>query len=174
MPLARAAYRTGQFLQALFARLPDDALDSARALLNEGEMRLFLSMEKRDQLHGLRVMEEVARAGETDGELLAAALLHDCGKGKVPVWLRVAYVVAPGAVESLGRGGREGGSSRGRALGFSGARAAAYRLVNHAQIGSELAERAGSNRSTVRYISGGGGEHERAKIALLRSADDRS
>ncbi len=100
---SRAAYRARQAAQALFPRLGGAHVDQARALLSGGEMALFLSMAKRDQRHGLRVMEHLRREGQTDQDLLAAALLHDCGKGDVPVWLRVAYVLRPAYVEALAK-----------------------------------------------------------------------
>jgi hypothetical protein len=183
--LARAAYRTKQFLQALFPSLGEAHLDRARAVLSEGEMRLFLSMEKRDQRHGVRVMERLIEQGEVDNELLAAALLHDCGKGWVAVWLRVIYVLRPRYVEGLAQREDPG---RGRrpdlhewSLTFSDGRTRpkpeygqAYRLINHAGLGAQLAEQAGSSPATIRYISGRVAEHERDKISVLRAADDES
>jgi HD domain-containing protein len=157
VPWANAAYRARQFFHALFPRLDAEHLAQARSILNEGEMALFVSMEKRDQRHGLRVLHHLIDGGEDDRDLLAAALIHDCGKGRAPVWVRVANVVAPALVAALGS--RSNG---------------AYRLVHHARLGAEMAERAGSSPATVRFVGGRAAEHERDKISMLRAADDRS
>ncbi|HXH21886.1 MAG TPA: hypothetical protein VNN10_07635 [Dehalococcoidia bacterium] len=169
MLLARTAYRARQFLLALFPRFEEHHGDLVRSVLNEGELALFESMEVRDQRHGIRVMEHLLRDHHADRDLLAAGLLHDCGKGRVPLWLRVAYVAAPWLVRLLARGAEPSGAPRARA-----AAAAAYRLVHHASLGAALAARAGSSEATVRYISGSVPEHEHDKIAVLRAADDRS
>jgi hypothetical protein len=159
VPLARAVYRTRQFRDALFPRLSDDTIGPARSLLRASELRLFEGMEEGDRSHGLRVMRALLEEGETDHDLLAAALLHDCGKGRVGVWLRVANVIAPWSLKLLAHRG-------------SGA---SYRLVHHARLGAELARQAGSSEETVRLIAGvsaaAGG---RDKISVLRAADDRS
>jgi hypothetical protein len=68
-------------------------------MLGGAEYALFHSMERRDQRHGLEVMRRLRFGGETDRELLTAALLHDCGKGAVPAF---AYVVTPALVRRLG------------------------------------------------------------------------
>jgi hypothetical protein len=183
VPWARAGYRGRQFLHALFPRLDPEHIAQARAILGEGEMALFVSMEKRDQRHGLRVLHHLIDAGEDDRDLLAAALIHDCGKGRVSVWLRVLKVVAPWFVRELAAGTEGGESSTDHewcatkpepaVFGLID-RTAAYRLVHHDSIGAGMAERAGSSEATVRFISGGAAEHERAKMSSLRAADDRS
>jgi hypothetical protein len=160
--LARVAYRTRHVLHAFLPGLDDSHLETARSVLGDGEFSLFLSMEKRDQRHGLRVMEHLRGRHHADRDLLAAALLHDCGKGSAPVWLRIAHVAATPVVRRLA-------SNSGSATGL-----AAYRLVHHAELGAELAGRAGASEATVRYISGRVAEHEHDKIALLRAADDKS
>jgi len=165
--LARAGYRARQFFHALFPRFEDHHLEHVRAILDEGEFALFESMEKRDQRHGVRVMEHLRAEHHADRDLLAAALLHDCGKGDMPVWLRIANVVFPAYLQRLATKAQEGHSGRGHP-------AAAFRLVHHARLGAGLAEKAGSSAATVRYISGSAAEHEHDRIAVLRAADDRS
>jgi hypothetical protein len=180
--LARAAYRSRQVFHALFPKLDAEHLEQAKSVLGEGEMQLFLSMEKRDQRHGLRVLHHLLADGENDRDLQAAALIHDCGKGKVPVWMRVAYVVAPWSMGAFAGPLPEQGSdaygwrlSLSKRLGINlGGEGAAYRLLHHARLGAELAQAAGSSAATVRFIAGRAAEHERDKIAMLRAADDRS
>jgi hypothetical protein len=165
VPLARSAYRARQFVLALFPKFEEHHHDLVRGVMSDGELALFESMDRSDRRHGIRVMEHLMTDHHADRDLLAAALLHDCGKGRVPLWLRVAYVAAPWFV------GRLAGET---ASGSHRTDSAAYRLVHHAEIGAELARQAGSSEATVRYISGSAAEHEHDKIAVLRAADDRS
>ena len=166
MRLADPIYRTRQFLHAVFPRLDAAHIEEARSILSEGEMRLFLAMEKPDQRHGLRVMHHLVGQGQRERDLLAAALLHDCAKGRVPVALRVMNVLAPWGVKMLARSAEDASS-----VGISGA---CYRLVHHARLGAEMTRAAGSSEATVRYVEGRTAEHERDKITMLRAADDRS
>jgi len=160
--LARPFYRTRQVLQALFPRLSESDLAAAREVLGPGEAALFFAMEKRDQRHGIEVMRRVRRSRPKDRDLLAAALLHDCAKGSVPVWLRVLYVLFPSLVRRLGR-------PAGR-----GWRVAAQSLADHAALGPALAAEAGVGAVTVRYIAGTAPPADSDKMALLRAADDAS
>src|SRR2546430_11912511 len=93
--MSRAAYRIRQGLHALSPRRAHDDGNIARAQLNDGEWLLFQAMETRDRRHAVEVMSRLRSEGIEDRELLAAALLHDCGKGSVPVWLRSLNVLAP-------------------------------------------------------------------------------
>src|SRR5215472_12023351 len=56
---------------------------------------LFQTMSTADQRHSLRVCQGLLARGCTDGDLLAAALLHDVGKaqGRVPFWTRPVIVI---------------------------------------------------------------------------------
>lgn len=174
MPWRRPLYRARQFLHALYPMLDASHLAHARSILNDGEMRLFLTMERRDQRHGLRVLHHLLAEGQDDHDLLAAALIHDCGKGRAPLRLRTTNVAAPWLVRAWAgeyAWCREPARGLARRLGVD---QAAYRLVHHARLGAELAQRSGSSAATVRYISGSAAEHERDKISLLRAADDRS
>ena len=119
-------------------------------------------MEKRDQRHALAVFDRLRARGASDRDLLAAALLHDCGKGAVPVWLRALNVLARPFVAALAR---EGGP---------GAPGAAHRLLNHPVLGAGLARSAGSSAATIRYITGRVRPEEEAKMELLKAGDDES
>ena len=101
--MARAHYRSRQAWKALRPKIDGAELAAACALLNEGEERLFFAMQRRDQRHALEVYGRLRAAGVSDPSTLAAALLHDCGKGAVPVWLRVLYVLRPRAIDRLAR-----------------------------------------------------------------------
>jgi len=161
-PLARALYRSRQVLHALRPRIDAEELRFARALLTEAQSQLFFAMEQRDQRHALAVARRLRESGADDRDLLTAALLHDCGKGAVPVWLRVLYVLAPRAVSRLA------------APGASGVPAAADRLVNHAEFGARVAEAAGAGALAVRLIAGRVLPGEESFAERLRAADDAS
>jgi hypothetical protein len=119
-------------------------------------------MEQRDQRHALEVAARLQRAGQDNPDLIAAALLHDCGKGAVPVWMRVANVLVPSFVRSVALEERPGW------------RGAAYRLVNHAEIGSRAAAAAGASSLTVDLIRGKVEPAQAGALALLTAADDAS
>jgi putative nucleotidyltransferase with HDIG domain len=117
-------------------------------------------MERRDQRHGLEVARRL-RLGTDDRSLLVAALLHDCGKGRVPLWLRILNVLSPGVVDRLAAEG-------------DGWRAAAHRLRRHAELGAAMAQEAGCSQTTVRLIRGHIEPEEAWQHALLVAADDAS
>jgi hypothetical protein len=164
MPLApRPLYRSRQVLHALRPVLSQDDADQARRLLSPEQAGLFFAMEKRDQRHASEVVHRLSATSVADDpDVLAAALLHDCGKGVVPVWLRILNVLAPAVVERVARD--EAGDVR----------SAAYRLRHHAEIGARLAEAAGCSPTTVRLIRGDVTPDESARLAMLRAADDAS
>lgn len=159
---SRAAYRTRQVIHAINPRLDDAALASALALLNAREADLFNAMQKRDQRHALEVAARLRVEGIDDTDLLKAALLHDCGKGEAPVWLRIARVLAPGVVRSAGF------------EASTGWRGSAYRLAHHPEIGAEMARAAGSSTTTVGLIRGRVEPADEGRLALLMAADDAS
>jgi hypothetical protein len=120
-------------------------------------------MEKRDQRHAIEVVRRLQSARpDTDRDLLAAAFLHDCGKGRVPLWLRIVNVLAPAALSHV-------------TLEHSRSwRGAAYRLREHARIGASLAGAAGASARTVRLIAGRPEPGEEDDFALLKAIDDAS
>ena len=147
---------------ALWPRVDGWELLRAREVLGERASPLFLAMEKRDQRHALEVTRRLHERGVDDVELLQAALLHDCGKGEVPVWLRVLKVLSPGTLRRLGDE---------RSAGWRGA---AYRLREHGAIGARLAASAGVGAGAVRLIEGRILPGDESRWALLESADDAS
>ncbi|HWO73908.1 MAG TPA: HD domain-containing protein, partial [Dehalococcoidia bacterium] len=85
--VARGLYRSRQVFHALWPRIDAAELEAALAGLTAGQRALFLGMDRGDQRHALEVLRRLGPAS-TDPDLRLAALLHDCGKGRVPVWLR--------------------------------------------------------------------------------------
>ena len=158
---SRALYRSRQVYHALWPRIPADDLEYARRLMTEAEARLFKAMQRRDQRHALEVMRRLRETTETR-DLLIAALLHDCGKGDVPVWLRILHVAAPQFGQTMGkRGARDW-------------RGAAYRLHRHVEISAQLVHEAGCSALTVRLIAGTHSPDEAHLASLLYAADDAS
>jgi hypothetical protein len=103
-----SAYRVRQFRDHLFARVSPDERADAHALLPTGAAgRIFDVMPRADQRHALEVVVRLRSSGQTDPDLLAAALLHDAGKGRrVRLWHRVVAVLvealAPSRMDGLG------------------------------------------------------------------------
>ena len=159
--MLRPLYRSRQVWHALAPRIEPEALDFARETLSEAEWRLFDAMERRDQRHALEVALRLREKTDERG-LLVAALLHDCGKGDVPVWLRSLNVLSPGAVGRIAS--KTGG----------GWRIAAFRLRHHVELSAELAQAAGCDPTTVRLIYGRVEPGETWQLDLLLAADDAS
>ena len=160
--MASPIYRSRQVMLSLKPRLLRAEVDEVRATLTEGEEPLFFAMQKRDQWHALEVKRRLSAQGVNDRDLLVAALLHDCGKGAVPLWLRITKVLSPRLVRRFA------------SAGSNGWRAAAYRLIHHAEIGARQANAAGSSSAIARLIAGEVLPNERSCLLLLRAADDVS
>jgi hypothetical protein len=158
----QALYRSRQVWHALHPSIDSDELAEACVLMQEEEARIFFSMQPRDQRHALEVTRHLRTMGVEDHDLLIAALLHDCGKGAVPIWLRIAWVAYPESVRRLAKDG---------APGVPGA---AYRLIHHPALGARRVEAAGSSPTTVRLIEGKPSADEAQLAELLRTADDLS
>lgn len=162
--MSGAAHRIRQFAGALRPRVTPADLEEAHGFLEAPLRPLFGSMTVRDQQHGLIVMRRVrARAGD-DAQLLAAALIHDCGKGRVLLWQRVAHVllgaVAPGMRRRIAS---ETGAGWRRAL---------WRLLHHPELGARMAEAAGAHPDVARMIREQDAPAPDARLAILQAADN--
>ena len=185
MSWARAAHRSRQFFRALRARLEEQERAEVTTHLTSAEQHLFYSMDLRDQRHALDVFYALEAAGHRDASLLAAAFLHDVGKGPIRLWQRVAFVLLRAMSPRLLRrlacvdGPPAGGGQTAARLGGSafggGWRGALARSLDHAERGAGLAEAAGSTAETVRLIrlhrSPPGDD---VALALLQAADESS
>ena len=125
------------------------------------ESRLFDAMQLRDRRHALEVMRR-ARERTDNRDVLIAALLHDCGKGDVAVWLRILHVLAPAFGRLVGKQGARGW------------RGAAWRLDHHEALSVRLVQAAGCSEVTVRLVGGTHTEDESWMAEVLRAADDAS
>ena len=175
--VARGAYRTRQFWQALRARpLSQEARRHVAQVLNAAQVALFETQTHAGQQHGYRVMRTLAEAGYDQPDLMVAALLHDVGKTRqCYTWLdRVKVVLtkrlAPGLAEKW---------ARGRSNGWT--RAYVVRAHHPAWGASALAEAGGSALSValvrrhqeVTFASDDDSEENRL-LALLQWADDQN
>ncbi len=145
--LDAARYRVYQVWRSALAR-PLDADDRAilDATLPPAGRALFFTMSRNDQRHSLTVYRALRERGCEDAELLAAALLHDSGKGdgRAPLLARPPFVLlrrfAPGALRWLA------------SAPTPWFRRPFYYAWRHADIGADLAERAGLSARVVTLI----------------------
>ena len=146
--------RLGRSLHAAQAA-PDDAW--ALAQLTAGERRVYLSMDARDREHAVRVAQALL-AGQpgSAAELLAGALLHDCGKSVRPyrVWERVAAGLVPGRLA--------------RWLPFG----ALYVRAAHPQLGAALLSAVGARARVIELVDRHHQPGQDAGAALLHRYDN--
>ena len=95
MNLTRITYRTRQFWRYLGAAPSQSDIIKIYAILTPRQFALFSRMHKTEQFHSLEVLRGLVKAGETDRDLLVAALLHDSGKvlQTLRLWERVWVVL---------------------------------------------------------------------------------
>jgi hypothetical protein len=126
--------------------LPEPLRQEFAVTLSPAERELFYHFQESDQWHAYRVYNTLKETGQSQPDLLAAALLHDVGKTKVDlsVWDRILIVLTellkPGKVKSWGQGDLQ-----------SWKRPFVVRL-RHAQWGAEMAQSAGSSPLTIDLI----------------------
>jgi hypothetical protein len=85
------AGKARQLRAHLAARVRRDERSALAAWLRPREIALFDAMHVADRRHGLDVVEALRRSGVRDRDVLAAGLLHDCGKGDTGAGPRVAW-----------------------------------------------------------------------------------
>ena len=150
---------------------PPDA-EWAVGHLNEGERAIWARMSRADRRHAAGVARRASGAlgGRATTEVVAAALLHDCGKvvAGLGTPARVVATVAAGVW------------SREKAETWSGSRGVRRRIglyLRHPQIGADLLEAAGSHPLTAAWAA----EHHRPEARwtvpletgrALKAADD--
>jgi hypothetical protein len=147
--VGRLPYRISQGLRTLFAPLtPLDVAQREAALttLPEPAAAAFRTLPKADQRHALRVYHLLVASGNTDADLLTAALLHDNGKypgvGITQRTIRVLLGRFPRALVGMARNSRFLARwRRGMAV-----------LLNHADIGANRAAMWGCTPTTVALI----------------------
>lgn len=75
----------------MLARVTPEERRALAAWARPEELALFDAMHIADRRHGLDVVAYLRRAGVADRDVLAAGLLHDCGKGDAGWPPRVAW-----------------------------------------------------------------------------------
>ncbi len=163
--MSGAAHRVRQFAGALRPYVSDSDRTDAYRYLTEPQRTVFESMMRRDQQHGIDVYHRVRTASPTeDPALFTAALLHDCGKGVVTLWQRVAYVILGATIPSL----------RTRLAAERGApcRQALWRLIHHPELGATMVARTNADPDTIRMIREQDAASPDRRLALLQAADD--
>jgi hypothetical protein len=127
----------------VFGRVSDAERRGLRGWLSAPQLVLFEAMHRADQRHGLDVLALLRAEGHDDPELLLAAILHDCSKGRsVRLWHRVAW--------SLGE--RYGERVHDLLAPLPGFRMAFERLRHHAEDSARLARQAGCSERTADLI----------------------
>jgi hypothetical protein len=164
----RARYRWSQGWAALHARVDETERAAALAWLPGPARVVFRSLPAADQCHHLTVYRRLWGMGCRDGDLLAAALLHDIGKvdGRrcVRLWQRVAVVLLrpwPALMTHLAAA-----PPRAWRYGF-------YLHAHHPALGARQAAALGCSARTVALIAAHQcGELSDDGLAMLRVVDD--
>ena len=149
--------KVARLMRSLFAAQarPEDAW--AVSCLTSPEARVYLGMDPRDREHACRVARHLRRAHpHAAPEVVAAALLHDCGKSVRPyrVLERVLVGLVPYRVSRL------------LPVGPLAVRA------HHPELGAELLARAGARPRVVRLVARHHRPGEDPDAALLHRYDD--
>jgi hypothetical protein len=142
--LASPLYRARQFFRGFRPSLTAGELALMHSALNERERALFVAMDPRDRRHSMDMVHWLRARSAPSADLVAAALLHDVGKGRLFVGDRVAFVLLGRLSKPLRRrlGSKHGLRSR----------EALWRLEHHPRLGAEK-------------LAGVSGERVRALVA---------
>ncbi len=143
---SRFGYRAWQFWQSLKKTPQQEEWKNAQGILDPAELELFKSLPASDQNHSLRVLQTLEQAGETDPDLLKAALLHDIGKTLHPLrlWERVFAVLLEGLLpHTAAAWGQKEPKGVYRPLVI---------ILQHPAWGAALAERIGSSPRVIWLI----------------------
>jgi len=160
-------HRVGQFVAHVRARVDPSEEALVERVLPPPAQTLFREMPVADRRHGLDVAHRLLASGHDDRDLLAAALLHDAGKGhRLRLWHRVIGVlleaVAPGTLRRLA-------SPDPRSW-----RHPFHLYLHHDAISAEMAVNAGCEPRTGSFIRGQPNETDAPLQAALKAADDAS
>jgi hypothetical protein len=158
------ASKVRQFGRYLGGTVAADERLQLETWLTPAQARLFDSMHRADQRHGLDVVARLRTGGAEDPDLLLAGLLHDAGKGRsTGLWHRVGW--------SLGE--RYGRRVRGVVAALPGFSPALERMDRHAAVSAELARSAGCSERTAELIRLQASPDD-AEGEALRRADEAS
>jgi putative nucleotidyltransferase with HDIG domain len=161
IPIRRVRHRVTQFFRTLSA--PFLRLDETYAVahLSPKLMALFRQMPRAEQQHGIAMCRALEDQGHYDPDLLTAALLHDVGKARVPLWIFERVLVVLGEHYLPQQAARW---SRGEPQGWR--RGFVIRRM-HPQWGADLVKQAGAPARVVTLIRR---HHESVASAAAASA----
>jgi putative nucleotidyltransferase with HDIG domain len=173
--LARIRYRVWQFWRVVWGKPDEHGLTTASEHLSPKLFNLFQQMSPAEQAHALRVLSGVRERGYEDSALLTAALLHDVGKSRCPLypWERAWIVLAnPFFAEKSEEWGHGNPSGWKRAFVVA---------AQHAGWGAEMAAANGASEVAVKLIREhqtaspmGFSEEEADLLAVLKQADNEN
>ncbi|RPH36569.1 MAG: hypothetical protein EHM90_01690 [Chloroflexi bacterium] len=163
----RPAYRVRQFRAHLRARVTAEERAAAHAVLPPRAAAVFDAMPVADQRHAIDVLHRLRATGQTDPDLLAAALLHDAGKGRR---IRLSHRVATVLVEAV---------APSRLAGLGSPDPASWRYPfylqsHHEALSAEAALDAGCGPRVAAFIAGTAEPRDAQLAAALRAADAAS
>ncbi len=160
-------HRVAQLVSHLTARVAPGEETLVHRILPPSAWPLFDAMPVADRRHGLDVVNRLLAAGVDDGELLAAALVHDGAKGhRLRLWHRVAGVVLEAVgPRLLARLATPDPGSRGYPW---------YLYLHHGELSAALARASGLSERTAAFIAGRPDPADAALASTLRRADDAS
>jgi hypothetical protein len=147
---SRISYRAYQFFFRLFTRIRESDLEPVYTHLPPAGQTLFKTMSQGDQRHALNVYHALHATGCTDKDLLAAALLHDVGKGggRVRFFMRpIVVLMEIGTPRLLNK---IAGSTFQTLV--SPWRQPFHDAFYHAELGAKLAKEASLSPHAVEYI----------------------
>jgi putative nucleotidyltransferase with HDIG domain len=143
---SKIAYRVWQFWKSFQGTPGEQDWEKIDEILNSAERDLFKQLPIPDQNHSLRVLNTLESEGESDLDLLKAALLHDIGKARHPLrrMERIFAVLVNGFFPILAvEWGQKEPQGIYRALAV---------ICQHPDWGADLAQAAGSNPTVVWLI----------------------
>ena len=143
---SKIGYRAWQFWQSLKKSPGKKEWETVGSILTPSEQKLFKELPVPDQNHSLRVLETLQTEGETDPDLLKAALLHDIGKARHPLRRveRILAVLIRGALPRLAASWSQKDPI--------GIQRALVVIQQHPDWGAEMAKSAGSSQLVVWLI----------------------
>ena len=81
-------------IEYFFPKIDKNLMEEAMNLLTEREKNIFLNMGKYDKFHCLEVYKKVKKSNlKDDKKYLRLALLHDCGKDKTGIFIRILHKI---------------------------------------------------------------------------------
>ena len=160
---SKLVYRVWQFWQSLKKPPGMEEWQKVETILTQPELTLFESLPVQDQNHSLRVLANLEANGETDADLLKAALLHDIGKTCCPLarWERVFAVMMEGLFP---RAALEWGRKEPQGIWRS-----LVTIQQHPAWGADMAQKAGSSQKVIWLIR----HHEAEELSEVFPQGDR-